>query len=184
MKLSNNIPDKREDKNTTSLKFKQDLIEFFEQEELSTCLEVGTSRGWTTLVLSNLFEEVHTMEISLDLISQAKENTSERTNITFHNKDVTEDWNLPLTNFDVIFIDCIHSYEAVVSDIIKSVSYSPSYLVFDDYGLPHLPGVRKAIREFLKVNPHLECTYIGEPKGNEPRRGKPLVDWEGVIIKL
>ena len=39
------IPDKRQEKNTTSLKFKSDLIKFFGEEyKNKTCLEIGILR--------------------------------------------------------------------------------------------------------------------------------------------
>ena len=53
--IFDNVPDKRQDKNTTSLKFKRDLIEFFgEDYKDKTCLEIGTHRGYTTKILSSL----------------------------------------------------------------------------------------------------------------------------------
>ena len=185
MKYLDNIPDKREDRNTTSLQFKKDLIEFFSDKSLSNCLEVGTNRGWTTLVLSHIFDTVTTFEYYPKLIEESKTNTSGRTNINFLQRDVTQDWNLPDSEYDVVFIDCIHTYENVIQDITNSIKYQPKYLIFDDYGLPDIPGVNRAINDFIKANPGLvEKTYIGESKGNEPRIGKPLVDWEGVILKL
>ena len=39
------LPNKDEESYTTSHKFKQDLIEFFKNKNLESCLEVGTSRG-------------------------------------------------------------------------------------------------------------------------------------------
>ena len=56
--------------------------------------------------------------------------------------------------------------------------------MFDDYGLPeNTPSVKVAVEQavmngFLKV-----VKYIGEPAGEEPRRGRKLVDWEGVICQ-
>ena len=56
-------PNKNTDKNTTSHKFKQDLVEFFYGKELDSCLEIGTNRGYSTLILSQLFGWVTTIEI-------------------------------------------------------------------------------------------------------------------------
>ena len=55
-KILENIPDKREYKETTSLKFKKDLIECFSDigKDL-TVLEVGTNHGHTTRILSFIF---------------------------------------------------------------------------------------------------------------------------------
>ena len=48
--ILDSIPDKTQDKQTTSLKFKQDVIEFFKDKNLDTCLEIGTNHGWTTRI--------------------------------------------------------------------------------------------------------------------------------------
>ena len=57
------IPDKRQDKNTTSLKFKQDMIEFLGDDyKDKICLEIGAHRGYTTRILSFLFKEVISCE--------------------------------------------------------------------------------------------------------------------------
>ena len=65
-------PNKNQDKNTTSHKFKQDLVEFFHGKELESCLEIGTNRGYSTLILSQLFGWVTTLEINRENIEFAK----------------------------------------------------------------------------------------------------------------
>jgi len=181
------IPDKRIDKNTTSLKFKKDLINFFKNKNVNTCLEVGTNKGWTTKVLSSIFQQVHTIEIDRLLVEQAKVNNKEASNIRYHNIDATKKWNLDVRTFNVIFIDCIHSMQAVLNDIEQSLTYYPKYLVFDDYGLPeNNPSVKEAVQHFISSSDITESqiVYIGEPAGSQPRIGRTLVDWEGVIITL
>lgn len=181
------IPDKRVDKNTTSLKFKKDLFEFFSSKNLESCLEIGTNLGWTTRVLSNIFKEVHTIEVSPLLVERAKEINKDSTNIKFHNIDATKRWNINKDTFDVIFIDCIHTRAAVIEDIRQGLEYSPKYLVFDDYGLPEeVPAVKDAVLDFIEANKEhdIEVTYIGEPAGSEPRIGRRLIDWEGVILSV
>lgn len=178
------IPDKRQDSNTTSLKFKTDLIEYFKDKDLSSVLEIGTSLGWTTKILSKLFKEVTTMEISKNLIERAKVTTKESDNIIFKNQSATKEWKLDRETYDTVFIDCIHTKPAVTHDIQQSLRFNPSYLVFDDYGL--FSGVKVAVNEFLSTLDEgtYETTFIGEPEGNEPRVGKVLLDWEGIIIRL
>jgi len=182
--LLDNIPDKRVDKNTTSLKFKEDLIDFFTDKNLTTCLEIGTSQGWTTRVLSFLFPKVYTIENSISNIIKAKEHNKDRISIEYLNIDATKEWNLPLEKIDIVFIDCIHTRSAVLKDINQSLKYKPTYLVFDDYGL--FPEVKSAILEFIDNNSKLDIktVYIGEPEGNQPRAGKKLKDWEGIILEL
>ena len=68
--ILNDIPDKRELVKTTSLKFKKDLIDYFgENYQNKTCLEIGTHKGYTTRILSDLFKKVITCEIDENLIN-------------------------------------------------------------------------------------------------------------------
>ena len=99
-----NIPDKREYKNTTSLKFKEDLIEFFNKiGKNQTILEVGTNHGHTTRILSFLFENVITLDWKEEPnLRIAREVCNDRDNIKYIEKDVYstgwEDLNLPKYN--------------------------------------------------------------------------------------
>ena len=80
------IPDKRDDKNTTSLKFKKDLIEFFGDKYLNKkCFEIGTNRGYTTRILSFLFDKVKTVDIDTNLIEYSKLLNKDRNNIEHTN---------------------------------------------------------------------------------------------------
>lgn len=180
------IPDKREDKNTTSLKFKEDLIKYFKDLNLNNCIEVGTNKGWTTRILSGLFKNVVTMENKLSNVHKAQQNNHDISNIEFLHKDVyNSDWNLPEKEYDCVFIDCVHSYKFVKHDIENSLKYNVKYIIFDDYGLPEdIPSVKIAVDEFTSLNPGIKVSYIGEPSGNEPRKGRPLVAPEGIICKL
>jgi len=176
-----NIPDKRQNKNTTSLKFKTDIINYFKDLNLDKCIEVGTSQGYSTRVLSFLFNEVITLENNIDCIHHAINFNSDRTNITYLHGDVyNSDWDV--TSADAAFIDCVHTYDAVMYDIKQSLNRHVKYLIFDDYGIDL--KMKHAIDDFIKTQKDIEITYIGEPAGSEPRIGKPLKDWEGLIIKL
>lgn len=176
-----NIPDKRQNKNTTSLKFKTDIINYFKDLNLNRCIEVGTNEGYSTRVLSFLFDEVVTLENNLSYIRTAMDFNKNRTNITYHHGDVyNSDWDID--NADASFIDCVHTYGAVTHDITESLKRNVKYLIFDDYGID--PVMKKAIDDFIKTKKDIQITYIGEPAGSEPRIGKPLKDWEGLIIKL
>lgn len=182
----NNIPDKTEYKDTTSLKFKQDVIEFFKDKNLDTCLEIGTNHGWTTRILSDLFKNIYTVDHKLSNTDKAKANNTDKTNIIF----VTADAYNPSTysgmpKMDVVFIDCMHTYEGVISDINTALSLMDEekgiYFIFDDHGHPISTGVKqailKAISEGLKVE-----TYIGQSAGYSYDATTTLIDHEGVIL--
>jgi len=176
------LPNKSDDKNTTSHKFKQDLIEFFKGKNFKTCLEVGTNRGFTTLVLSYLFDKVITMEIDEDNIKYAKEVCKDRDNITFIKKDVyREDWNQ--TKVDVVFIDCDHSYNGVKQDYNNACELEPEYIIFDDYGLPEVQlAVKECVDEILNNSNSIYGIPIGMRPGTTLRKGRTLRDYEGMIL--
>ena len=72
-----------EHKDTTSLKWKRDVIDFFYDKNLKLCLEVGTCYGVTTKVLSSLFDNVDTIEFNEKRFERAKEYCSGIDNIRF-----------------------------------------------------------------------------------------------------
>jgi len=182
------IPDKREYKETTSLKFKEQLLEVFSDiGQEYTCLDIGTNHGHTTRILSFIFKHVITMDWREEPnLRMARELNKDRDNITYIEKDVYTTWdplNLPM--FQVAFIDCGHEYEHVISDINNCIRYGSDeqYMVFDDYGIPGY-GVKRAIDDQIKTIPGFnKIADIGEPKGSEPRPGKVLLDSEGIICK-
>ena len=182
------IPDKRQDKNTTSLKFKKDLIEFFgEDYKDKICLEIGTSKGYSTRLLSFLFKKVITCEINPELITFAKNINKDRENIEFLQKDVYGTrWDFE--DIDVVFIDCDHEINAVLRDIQNAISLcKPSHellIVFDDYGLDNpWEGVKDAISRY-DDNPHFKIIKeIGEPKGSDCNPRANLLEVEGVICR-
>lgn len=191
-----NIPDKRQDKNTTSLVMKKDIINFCGDKYLDKkCFEIGTSRGYTTRILSFLFEKVKTVDIDDDLITYAKNLNKDRDNIEYQNKDIYAKeiissnnwWNGDgnVEKYDVFLIDAVHDKQHVIMDINTSFEKGTDdvVLIFDDYGL--IPEVKLGIDEYINNGKLKVIKYIGEPKGNEPRVGigKKLLDWEGIICQ-
>ena len=171
--ILNDIPDKRKQVKTTSLKFKKDLIDFFGDDyKDKRCVEIGTHKGYTTRVLSELFKEVISCENNIDLINFAKDLNKDKNNIQFLQKDVyTTSWNFK--DIDVVFIDCNHEYSYVVRDINNAISLCETnkelLIVFDDYGLQNpWRGVKDAVNDFLEQNPKFNLVkFIGEDKGSD-----------------
>ena len=101
------MPEKNLDfKDTTSLKWKKDVIDFFKDKNLDNCLEVGTCKGMTTRILSELFNKVYTIEYQQRLVDDAKEFCKDCNNIEFVCGDAYNNqtyMNLPKT-FNVVVI--------------------------------------------------------------------------------
>ena len=180
------VDDKRDDRSTTSHKFKQELLEFFNDKKLINCIEVGTASGHTTRILSYLFDKVITIEQNNNEIQKARALNEDRTNIEYlHGDAYNTDWGIDET-FDIAFIDCVHQYAFVKSDFDRCKKLGAKYFVFDDYGLNEsLPSVKMFVDDMVR-NGELEIVkFIGEPSGTKLwkkyNREDALVDWEGVI---
>ena len=186
------MPEKNLDfKDTTSLKWKKDVIDFFNDKNLDSCLEIGTCKGMTTRILSELFNKVYTVEYQQRLVDDAKEFNKECTNIEFICGDAYNNqtyMNLPKT-FNVVVIDCIHEYDWVVADIQRALTMfnedTGLYLVFDDHGHPESTGVKSAIDFAIEQGLKVE-KYIGEKPGFEVQRVNgskfTLIYDEGIIL--
>jgi len=113
------IPDKKENKNTTSHKFKKDLLEFFSDKSIKTCLEIGANWGYTTRVLSYVAEKVYAIDHSDDNIKKVIENNRGRKNISCIVGDAYSNMTyMTITDeIDLCFIDCVHDYSNVKEDI-------------------------------------------------------------------
>lgn len=159
-----------EHKDTTSLKWKRDVIDFFYDKNLKSCLEVGTCYGVTTKVLSSLFDSVDTIEFNEKRFARAKEYCNGIGNIEFilNNAYDVKTYDTLNQYYDVVVIDCMHLYDNVIFDINQALTrMNPDtgiYLVFDDYGHPEHPGVHRAINEAIDAGLVVE-SEIGEPAG-------------------
>ena len=83
--ILNEVDHKDTAKYTTSRKFKKDLIDTFYNDKYKDCtiLELGTSQGQSTKMLSRIFKHVYTVEWDDWNIKQAKERCKDYNNITF-----------------------------------------------------------------------------------------------------
>tara|TARA_B100000287_G_C20524364_1_gene738281 strand:+ start:396 stop:1007 length:612 start_codon:yes stop_codon:yes gene_type:complete len=194
-KVLEGIPEKnKENKDTTSLKWKKDLIDFFHEKKLKNCLELGTANGITTKVLSSLFDEVHTIESMPKRFDKAKQNYSHIKNITFHLADGYSDLTYRHNNFpqyfDAVVIDADHQYHSVIMDISRALKFFNKdkgiYLVFDDYGHPESTGVKKAVEDAIRLLNLKIVKEIGEEPGFTVHRVNntefTLIHKEGIIL--
>ena len=186
------IPDKSEYKETTSLKFKEDVMNFFNKSEFKdkTVLELGTNHGHSTRVLSFLFKKVITMDWREEPnLRMARELNQDRDNIVYIQKNLYKDsWDID-EKIDIFFIDCVHDFDNVYGDIINcsNISNDLSYFIFDDYGIGKYyqgGGVKSAVDKFSSTNNGFNIIKnIGHSPGEIIRDGKSFLDSEGVICK-
>ena len=93
-----------------------------------------------------------------------------------------EPWNFK--QMDIIFIDCVHDYQHIKSDIDNSLrSFNKPILVFDDYGL--FPDLKQAIDEYINSGQLKILKRIGNYEGTTyPKtKNKILKDREGLICQ-
>ena len=184
------VPNKRDDKDTTSYKFKKDLYDFFREDKWRerSILEVSCSKGYSSYLFSHLFKQVYAVDYQRNLLDFASKFSQDRgiKNIQFIQCDIYRApyWG-KLPKADVVFLDADHRYKSVVYDIRNAWTQSlhkGGYIIIDDYGLPG-SGVHRAVEDLVKENTHLSIVeYIGEPPGSIPFKRK-LLDWEGLILR-
>ena len=118
--------------------------------DINFCIEIGTYDGWTTRILSNLCNNSTTIDHDINHLKKAMQHNNDYYNIEYMQGDVySSDWGLEDT-IDLVFIDCVHDYRHVESDIENSIKYASTsmYLVFDDYGL--VSEVKRAVDDWVE----------------------------------
>ncbi len=183
--LLKDIPDKTVSKTTTSRKWKADLIDFFNKDKFKqfTALEVGSSLGHSTRILSHLFKSVTPLDNLPERHEKSKIRNFDRNNINYKVMDVyNQPWDFE--QMDVVFIDCVHDYSHIKSDINNTLkSFNKPILVFDDYGL--FPDLKQAIDEFINIGKLKILKRIGNYPGTiyPKTKNKILKDREGLICQ-
>ena len=184
--IMKNLPDKLTSKTTTSLKWKSDFIDYFRDDKFKkmNILEVGSSLGHSTRILSHLFKKVIALDNLPERHIKSKKLNHDRNNIDYLVMDVyNQPWNFE--EMDLVFIDCVHEYQHIKSDIDNSIkSFNKPLLIFDDYGL--FPELKKAIDEYIENGTLKLVTYLGQPEGTHyPKTmNKVLKDWEGIVCQV
>lgn len=174
-----NIPDKFQHKTTTSHKFKRDLFDFFNEDEFKTknCVEWGSNLGYTTRILSYLFNNV--TGFNLFGINEAVEFNKDRLNVKFYNQDIYRT-EIPVNHADVFLVDAEHTYHAVIDDTYRSLDFKSDglkYFIYDDYGA--YSEIKKAINDLVENDKIEIVKKIGHKPGENFTR--ELLDYEGLI---
>lgn len=175
------IPDKFQHKSTTSHRFKRDVFEFFDKPEFKDkiCVEWGSNLGYTTKILSYLFKDVS--GFNLERAVEAVEFNADRPNVKFYTQDIYTT-KLPIDTGDVFLVDANHSYDAVINDTLRSLSFNSSekkYFIYDDYG--GLPEVKDAVDALVSAEKIQIIKKIGYATGEVFTHN--LCDYEGLICE-
>ena len=145
-----NLKRKLDDKDTTSRKFKEDLITTFSNHKDKVMLELGCNRGHTTRVYASLFKKVIAVERSKNNINVAKDVCKDVDNVEFIQSDVySSDFELP--HADIVHIDAGHSHEEVLFDINRCVEQlNKPTLIFDEIDSGTSGKVANVIGDLMK----------------------------------
>ena len=91
-------------------------------------------------------------------------------------------WNFE--HIDIVFIDCVHDYAHIKSDIENALKFGKGTIIaFDDYGL--FPELKQAIDEYVDREQLKVLKKIGQLKDTyfPTTQNKVLKDYEGIICQ-
>lgn len=171
-------------KYTISRQFKRDILEFLGDDYKDKMgLELGTSQGQTTRILSYAFKEIWSIEIDDWNIEQAKINCAGRDNVRIIKADLYgEPWDwIRSHDVSLAFIDANHTYEGVMSDITNCLENHIDMFILDDYGHPNA-GVKQAVDQLVLEDKIEIIKKVGE-KNWTHLSGTVNDDYEGVICR-
>ena len=168
---------------TCSARMRNDIIDFFRDKELMTMLEIGTHKGYTNKSLAPFFKKIIGTEILDEHIDFFKKHNQVENNEIRKFNVYYDDWKT-LPEVDVVFIDCVHSYDGCKMDVSNTLKRYPNikYIIFDDYEV--WAGVHEVVSEFVNEGIFkiekligLDSLIDGKPTN---RKGKQ----EGCIVSI
>lgn len=147
---------------TISEKFRYDIMHFFENKHKNTIIEIGSYKGYTTRILSKIFNKVIAVDNNPYHHYENMKINNDRNNIRYDVFDLYKDrWTHITDDVQVAFIDAGHSYAQCKSDIcnILNTFKTLQYIIFDDYGV--WTGVKQAVDEYISSNKLKFKTFAG-----------------------
>lgn len=209
-KILKSMPDKSDWSSTTSIKMKQDIVDWCgDRFKDKVALEIGSHIGQTTMILGLLFKEVYTININhpeegehtlfevIENVENGEFYSINRCNIKndinhnfeniYHitqNAYDTRGLCPKIPNVDVSFIDCIHAYNEVSIDIESSLSKNSKYIIFDDYG--KYEEIKNCVDQYEELGIIKNIKGIGWEKGKHSVGGseQDFHDSEGMICSV
>ena len=164
-------PDKSENKATISRQFKKDLAQYLmERDCKDQFLELGTSYGHTTQLLSIVCDRVVTVDNVLSHTTTVMGWGLK--NVKALVADLYEDIPTIINKLDehgpytASLIDAVHTYVHSLSDAKLSILLGCNSLIFDDTGL--FDGVNLAYQKVVEVAQNLNIQTSRRPMGKLP----------------
>ena len=169
-------------KNSTSRKFKRDLMETFKDMDINTIIEFGCCHGDTTRILSTVCKQVYASDIADSNIDISIKKCNDVNNVHLEVKDVNSIWEYEAP--DVIYLDALHDFNGIKNGLERIKNQYPNVIVImDDYG--HIMNtVKPNIDTLIQCGDIEVIKWIGEDKGFTAVNGKAFVDKEGLIFKF
>ena len=147
---------------TCSYQMRYDIYDFFKDKTNFKIAEIGSYKGYSTKILSQIFSKVYAVDNNIEWTNLNKIYNKDATNIEYIILDIYKNkWTILPEDIDVCFIDAGHSYIHCKSDIFNSIKQFKKlkYIIFNDYGV--WPGVKQIIDELINNNTLKFEKFIG-----------------------
>jgi hypothetical protein len=123
-------------------------------------LEVGSWTGCSMMIFAQYFKYVYCVDpwgatkgintqYNMEDVEKIFDNRMKKYNNVTKIKENWEKTGIGTINIDIIYIDGIHTYQAVKKDIKHALKFKPRYMAGHDYWPKKFPGVIKAVNEML-----------------------------------
>lgn len=142
-----------EDFGTISYQMKLDIYDKFIGKNLN-CIEMGCYKGYTTDLLSNVFNNVLGLEYNTECLEYAKNHNKNNKNTKFERVDLYNQSEVDnIVNnykdvYQVAFIDALHNYKSVMSDMKNALKMGCKYIILDDVGV--YDELKIAVNDFVQ----------------------------------
>ena len=181
------VPEKESFISTTSLQFKRDVMNFFNKPEFKNkiAMEMGCDHCHSTVILASLFKHVYALDKDPCPYAETLFQNCGITNASRIICNLYDEEPLPVPSADVIFIDALHTYEGVYTDVLNALnlpSIGKKYFIFDDTGI--YPEIKRCVEDFFKEGKLALVQKIGREPHSPHIWFMPnihLDDYEGVI---
>lgn len=126
----------------------KEILEIANPESI---LEIGFNAGGSALMFLSINPELNYHSVDIEENIQSIEYLSERFKdfifTKINSKFIDQKMFCFFSEYDLVFIDGNHEYDAVVSDIEVALKFNPEYILFDDVLHPSHSYIYHVIKE-------------------------------------